>query len=375
MKRLVIALSVGLGCSVLLNVWQWFNVQQHRYVSSPAINDSNHQASNVIDPTQVQQGSPHSGENPLQDVPLLDNTSYSLEQLSALLAQERYSQLAQILREQLRVTPNDVALLLLEAELYYHTQPLADALVNYYSLLDVPMSDNEYGYLQDKITTLFTTASEQLKQDDAWDILAQLLEPLFQIQPENKSYVLTLAEAYGYQKKYTLMEDVLASLPPDDLNANAIRDLAYGPKTVALEPNTDIDPFEENDPYTAIELTYIRNQYLIDTRFNGQNARLLIDTGATTTAITPALFSALKQTEDTEFIGVFTVNTAGGRVQAPMIRVKQFYFGPYIIEDLTVLVMPTDTLENAEGLLGMNVLKLFDFRLDQESVELKVKAR
>ena len=49
--------------------------------------------------------------------------------------------------------------------------------------------------------------------------------------------------------------------------------------------------------------------------------------------------------------------------------------GPYRLTDIGVFVMPEAAMQQADGLLGMNVLKQFHFQLDQTTAELLLVPR
>ena len=49
--------------------------------------------------------------------------------------------------------------------------------------------------------------------------------------------------------------------------------------------------------------------------------------------------------------------------------------GPYKLSNIGVFVMPEAAMQQADGLLGMNVLKQFHFQLDQSNAELLLTPR
>lgn len=73
-------------------------------------------------------------------------------------------------------------------------------------------------------------------------------------------------------------------------------------------------------------------------------------------------------------MGKFTVNTAGGPVEATMMLLENVTFGPYALQNVAIMVMPPNTLEGTDGLLGMNILRRFDFHLDQRNSALQLSA-
>lgn len=293
--------------------------------------------------------------------------------LATLLEQGHYGELETRLRQALRDSPDDVALLLLEAELMVRTRPLSDAVLHLYSLRDLPLSAPQRQQLEQRIDELVSTAVSQLRAAGHWDLLAQLVEPLFQVMPAHRPHILQLAEAYARQNKPTLMEDVLASMLPDDPQANRIRSLLPATSsdadeneaaTAAAMPDTDVDRA------ITLQLEADGPHFIASVRFANQPARLMLDTGATTTAITRQFYNRLTKRQQLPFIGNFEVETAAGRISASMVQVPVVSFGPLRFTNLAVLVLPEDVMRDADGLLGMNMMQNMDFRLNQQTGEL-----
>ncbi|MBX9815893.1 MAG: hypothetical protein A4S12_09755 [Proteobacteria bacterium SG_bin5] len=99
--------------------------------------------------------------------------------------------------------------------------------------------------------------------------------------------------------------------------------------------------------------------FYADVRLNGVEQRLMIDTGATETAIDPDLAKAAGIATDPSRQQL--VNTAGGEVNALVGQVEQMRLGPIRAEGLTVLVAPSFK----GGVLGMNFLsRLSSWRIE-----------
>ncbi|MCU7555949.1 retroviral-like aspartic protease family protein [Alteromonas sp. ASW11-19] len=288
--------------------------------------------------------------------------------LEGLLESGKFALLQQELQRALRRFPDDPALLMLEGELIVNTRPLSDALLHLYNLAEKPLPYAERQALNERISHLLRTAMDELRAANNWDLLARFLEPLFQLQPDSRLFTLQLAEAYARQGKPNLTEDVLASLPPGDPDAQSIRDL--------LKPEVAKAPAAERprsaDEGLSLQLQPRGAHFIANVRFANVPAQLIFDTGATTTAISSALFNRLSARGELPFIGIFEVATAAGRVSAQMVQVPVVQFGPFRYTYLSVLVLPDNVMDEADGLLGMNVLKNTDFRLNQLTGELIV---
>ncbi len=298
----------------------------------------------------------------------------NLDKLTALLNSGQFSELKYLLQQKLRQHPNNIELLLLEAELMMKTEPLSEALLHYHSLLKLPLGGELKKQIQQRITQLLQRTINELKETQSWELLAQFLEPLFQQYPTDKQITLGLAEAYGQQRKYTLMEDTLASLSPEDAQLQALRQ-----RLRVLEKNQPDEFAQKQDvdesEYQTVPLQRYGDHYLIDVLFGSVASTLLIDTGASTTAVTQDTMNSITQQQKTIRIGVFTLRTAAGVIESEMNQVFNVSVGEFSFPQLNVMTLENTTMSEADGLLGMNVLRHFEFRIDQQRSVLLLKLR
>ena len=406
---LAIVLSLFLIVSLGINVYLWLSLKQHNdkaYALEASYEhrlDSDKQLetqAQLVDETQVNEKaepfnnerspanfSPMTGTktapNALDDLrtssPLVNQEQ--LESLTTLLNNEQYALLATELTNLLKYDPLNESLLLLEGELIELTKPLSTAIVHYYDLAELPLSTETLSFIDAKIATLYQQAQTQLIQDEQWELVARLNEPLYQRIPDARHYTLNLAEAYAYQQKLTLMEDVLAALPSNDRDANIIRNKAYEMRDITnadATPNkSEIEPTgaEAARYQTRVALERIGDQYRLDVKALNQKATMILDTGASTTAISSRLFARLGRMRNLTFIGNFNIRTASGTIEAPLVQIPRFYFAGYEFNDVSAIVLPEDALPDADGLLGMNVLGQFDFAIMPQSSELILTER
>ena len=306
------------------------------------------------------------------------NTLLPYDELVTLLDAQEFESLRYQLALQLQTNPLDEQLLLLEAKLIALTKPLHVAIIHYYDMLDLPLSAAAITSIQNSIDARYENAQQQLKKNRQWTLMATLNEPLFQRITNEKRYILNLATAYAHMKNITLMEDTLASLPFEDADAARIRALSLQAANNDDASNDElfdngIEPLGNN--VTRVPLIKQGDQYRVKVRALNQRAEMIVDTGATTTAITTGLFARLSGYRRLVFVGNFNVKTAAGTIEAPMVQIPKFYFAGYEFTNLSALVLPADVLGESDGLLGMNVLREFDFslRAQEETLLLKHK--
>lgn len=366
MNRLTLSLIVVLLASVGFNLFLWYGENQ---------NDDTATIKQVDPNAPVSTASSHSSANytPFEEV----RVELDVEPLRRLLQKGEYIELGRRLNDALRALPHNLELLLMEAEFIAKTAPLSEAILNYYALLERPLDDATRSLVQTRIDSLVNKAIKPLKQERQWDLLAQFMEPLFQRMPDHKEYTLLLADAYGQQQNYTLMENALASLPELDPQAQAVRERAYQKSKTADTSSNQYryvdDTLADNSKSDRLSLIRSGDQFLVDLVFGETPVRMLIDTGASITALSARTYTRLAEQYDSDFLGVFDVNTAGGLIRAPMVTFGKVSLGNFEFRNLTVVVIPTDPFDEAEGLLGMNLLKAFDFRIDQRTPSLLLR--
>lgn len=385
-KWLSILLSVSLGANFFF-IYTWYNISQtnntpsssaQKTVKVPGSHEWNKQGQGPK--TDKDETNARPSESPVFtniDDPALSQQQY-YEWLENLAKAKEFEKLEFELREYLRRYPQDTNAIILEAKAYYHNKPLNTALVHYHGLLSKPLSEEQLHDIEKLIAVNTTRIIQQFSADGAWDMLAAFLEPLVQVAPTNRQYLMALARAYGMQTQFSLMEDILATFPSDDIRSMRLRDnvTARINNTVVDEPlvsladqNKDVDESLQRRPDVLIRQQ--RGQFISRVRILNTSVRLLVDTGASTTALSDVKFSDIDP-DDVEFLGLFKVNTAGGSIEAPIYKVKSMDLGQQTLLNTSVLVLPSENLGQYDGLLGMNVLSQFDLRYDATSETMRM---
>jgi len=212
-------------------------------------------------------------------------------------------------------------------------------------------------------------ASRELISQERYAVLDQLYERLTLELPEYAEYFLKL----GLLR--IRMGNEPAAFPPlaqiqnhSQYGAHARRLLIQleESQTVAATWVEEI-PLRLRGGQYAVEAT-------VDPDRNGREAtvRLLVDTGAAITAIDASLLSRLgyNLNERSEYFA-----TANGVVQAPVVTLGALSIGESSVNKLTIGALNFDAQKNVDGLLGMNFLRHFKFRLNQDSRKLELQRR
>lgn len=385
-RTLVILISLLLILSLSLNAYFWYQINDGKTASN-SHKDKSGVVSNSENPPLNDQIESLNPQPESSEVGLSSDEPIEIKQLYEFLREENWPALTVAVRAFLKSSPDNIDAQLIEAELIARTEPLSIALVHYYSLLDLALNAEQRKVITQKIDQLFENATEQLRFDRAWNLLAELLEPLVQIAPDERRYLILLAEAYAQQINAVMMENALAGLERDDPAIESIRSILLRKQSsdddsedpeIAASEGFDSDSNSRN--VTRIQLERLGNQYTVETGIDGRPVRLMIDTGASTTAITTRAWSRLSGRIASQFIGVFKVNTAAGFIEAPMFKVKSFTMGSLSFDDISVMIIPSrmmgdDPRLTPQGLLGMNILSNYNFQIDQQSAQLLLSPR
>ena len=130
---------------------------------------------------------------------------------------------------------------------------------------------------------------------------------------------------------------------------------------------------------SRVALQKLGRHYTVDvTMINGYDEvdfRLMIDTGASLTLLTPEAAERLHIVVD-DIERHQRLATPGGLVEAPLYQIEALAVGQEIIWDLPIAIVPFETGEGLiDGLIGMDFLGKFDFQIDQDHQELKLTPR
>jgi clan AA aspartic protease (TIGR02281 family) len=312
-----------------------------------------------------------SGISDMPDVPATD-----IDTVQQWLDQGDFARVERFLIDALRANPESAQLLLLEADYILATEPLSVGVSHLFALQELSLfnlkqreelANRSAGLIENTISALYNAGD--------WDMLAQFLEPLFQLNSSDQSLTLKLAEAYARQQKFTLMEDVLANLSATNAGARSLRQRFLPTPSSGSQESSEGPTTTQQEPVTRLALTRYGDQYIAETQILNRPAALLLDTGASSTAISFELYRALRRFNQIKVIGLFDVRTAGGPIRSPLVQIDNMTLGPYELSNIGVFVMPEAAMQQADGLLGMNVLKQFHFQLDQTNAELLLTPR
>ena len=378
MTRFALVVSVCLLISVSLNVYLlWGEPAPTAAEDVPKKTGNRVTSDKATKPpvsTSQQSASTYQAESGSSDKPDVPATDIDIVQ--QWLDQGDFARVERFLIDALRANPESAQLLLLEADYILATEPLSVGVSHLFALQELSLFNlKQREELANRSAELIENTISALYNAGDWDMLAQFLEPLFQLNSSDQSLTLKLAEAYARQQKFTLMEDVLANLSATNAGARSLRQRFLPTPSSGSQESSEGPTTTQQEPVTRLALTRYGDQYIAETQILNRPAALLLDTGASSTAISFELYRALRRFNQIKVIGLFDVRTAGGPIRSPLVQIDNMTLGPYELSNIGVFVMPEAAMQQADGLLGMNVLKQFHFQLDQTNAELLLTPR
>jgi len=114
----------------------------------------------------------------------------------------------------------------------------------------------------------------------------------------------------------------------------------------------------------GLPLTPFGGHFLVEVALDdGRALSLLLDTGATRTVLRPRVVAAVAGAE--RLPNRVRVGTANGVVSASRYRLPGLTLGPFRIDAPELVVLDLDGLgSGVDGLLGLDLLSGFDYRID-----------
>lgn len=251
--------------------------------------------------------------------------------------------------------PYDQLLLAFKAETQVSLGLVGAAIEIYYSLISYTFEVKEEEYYQARIRHLAREQVDLLAKDQSWQAIIDFIEGLLIQEPTFPPYLLAKAEALINLEQMDEAQTILNPL----LGVSYYRERAQ-----SLLDRIDKNQLQQ----TAIKLQPMGEHYLVNGTIDGSSdVKLMIDTGASLSVLTQTMFDEIQDWSAPTYLGDTNLNTAGGRINAPIYEFERFQIDAFYIDKMRFVVVPIENMTNYHGLLGMNFLKNFKFEIDQES--------
>lgn len=261
-----------------------------------------------------------------------------------------------LLNSLLNQYPYNVELLNLHVDYLIQSNQPQNAIIALFELYPL-LSEQAQSSASECLKNLTKKELSHLREQQNWHLIVEQTQIWLDYQNENSEFLYALAHAYYQQGDFISAQATLDRMPVTHAltaQVNTLQGLLN-----KAQSSTD---FVKLIPQGA--------HYLINTEINNSLiAQLMIDTGASITAISPNVIEQLSPRP--VYLGDVTVNTANGQVVAQRYKVESFKVGKQVMHDFEVL-----SIENTrqQGLLGMNFLSQFEFNINQQTNELELNA-
>ena len=305
------------------------------------------------------------------DVATANARTQILSRARQLIAESRFSLAGQLLQGFLVAAYRDVEARILLAEVY-----LGEA--NFHAAIDQFYEARGYAYrpvmlqrISSRIRSMVAELAASLKRNNDENALLALYQHLTQLEPDHAPWFMGLATAQlALDDKEAARRSLL--LVSQDPAVGAQAQAMLSELTIALAGMHDTEPEVSATELVGIPLHRSGNHFIVDARpAHGRNIRLLIDTGASLTMLTPDVLEQRGiRYQDTGRTGIF--NTANGPVRAPIYKLDFLSVGDWQVNQLEIGVLDLNGGSNIDGLLGMNFLRHFQFFIDQNEALLRL---
>jgi len=289
-----------------------------------------------------------------------------LRYAAALATEGDPAEAARLLTLFLQQAYRDPEALELLARVYAADHQYLSAITTWYEARSLAYRPDHLKRITERIRAIVDEYTQVLEEQGNEQALLELYLKLTELEPDYPPYFIGLAKAQLAMGDEAGARESLQLVADDpEIGTQA------GELLATLEPPVETS----QDTEGAIPLTPAGNQFLVDVWVNEDTQlRLLIDTGASLTVITPEALEALG-IELGETARRVRVNTAGGPVEAPVLRIDSLAVGDYKVSSLDAGVIELPDMPDVDGLLGMNFLRHFQFFIDQHEHQLRLSPK
>ncbi len=232
------------------------------------------------------------------------------------------------------------------------------------ALLKATALEHQPDQLQSLMSKLSVAASNQRAimegQKDELGI-NQLYQNLYQQHPDYARFQLELAYSYLRLNDTSTARSLLEPLQYDaeygDIAKAALSNLDKNSDVVAQQPQTKKEVSTRGE--VVVPLLRSGNSFFVDTTINNRQLRLLLDTGASITALSESTIKSLNLKATGRSI---QLSTANGITESKLYRADQIRLGGLSIKDLVVAEIEFNKNSQIQGLLGTDLLNQLDSR-------------
>ncbi len=264
--------------------------------------------------------------------------------------------------EQLELSDNSRSHLLAKAHVFYSYNYIS-ALEALFTAQQSASEEERLDMLQAEIDVLLDFVRRQYFSENHLipiETFTAVMNLANEKQPNNVEVLVALVRHHMLVGEYGLAENYIERVPPDVDNLITIDVLSRRlNKTIAASQDTD----------KGIPLMQFGNHFLVEVQFNQDHSlKLMLDTGASRTVLSPQAIRVLSSVSEgvTDLKISGHAETANGFAFTRLYQMEQFSVNDFYIDNPLVLVMKMSGNDQFDGLLGMDFLSRFEFRIDYQ---------
>jgi len=248
------------------------------------------------------------------------------------------------------------------AALYQRDQQFYPALLVMFGAMSVASTNDELTQLDRLIEQTVRLTQRSFADDD--------------IQANIKLYQFLIQHHAAHTPHYIELAKWLMKASQLDAAIEQLNVVQYDPFVgdTAQQMLAEIERLRLKLLETPLALQRKGSHFMVDALLNHRDIRLLIDTGASLTVLDSAAAAQLGLNES-EVLQRMQMNTANGVTEALLYRIDSMALGVFSVSPMDIAVVEHLDINGASGLLGMNFLQHFEFRIDQSDAQLFLKYR
>jgi hypothetical protein len=298
----------------------------------------------------------------LQEEPADTNVHFHLliqAYLEEQLKQENFTDVVTLCHIFLDFDPHDYPVTLAGVRAHLALGQRRPAIELLYAVVRFVPDETEQAKILDRIHQLVLAQYEARSHQQQWKELDDFYEYLLTQESTYWQYYLNDGVVLMNLKEYVRAEGKLLLLVDREGYQEQARQLLARIKL--LQTGGSVLPLQRYG-----------NSYVSPVKIGGvADARLVLDTGASVSAMTEAVFRQIPAQDYDLVRNSVTLHTANGSVVTPVYRIHEIELGNYHLENVDFAILPADSARSGfDGLLGMNILDRFYFEIDQQNEEL-----
>ena len=212
-------------------------------------------------------------------------------------------------------------------------------------------SAEEQEKLSQKITHTSQSYIDELTKNKNFQQLVAFLKEHIQYGFNVPFYTFTLAKYYVKNQEHLLAVKLLKEIEFDD---------EFGEQAKKLLEQIKDKKINQEEYQYQLPLIKEGEHFLINVNIDETPLKLLLDTGASYTLINENRLSSLTLIDDE-----ITLETPAGNISSRLQQAQSFKIENLELTEFKLITSPFNQA-HADGLLGMNFFKQFNFKIDQE---------